>query len=88
MHALVLIALVGLALAVGVSRFGWPWRRERASVTAEQKRQFVESLLPQAEEAMRQRGASEDEICEALAKVRAAEGDLNDSKSDHVPGAW
>jgi hypothetical protein len=45
-------------------------------------------LLPQAEEAMRQRGASEAEIAEALARVRAAEGDLNDSKSDRVPGAW
>jgi hypothetical protein len=88
MHDLVLIVLVVLVLAVGVSRFGWPWRRERTSVTAEQKRQFVEGLLPQAEEAMRQRGASEAEIAEGLARVRAAEGDLNDSKSDRVPGAW
>ena len=88
MHALILIVLVGLTLAVGVSRFGWPWRRERTSVTAVEKREFVEALLPQAEEAMRQRGASEDEIAEALAKVRAAEADLRDSKSDHVPGAF
>jgi hypothetical protein len=83
-----LIVLVALVLAVGVSRFGWPWRRERTSVTAGQKRQFVEGLLPQAEEAMRRRGASEDEIAEALAKVRAAEDELGDSKTDHVPGAW
>lgn len=83
-----LIALLVLVFAVGVSRFGWPWRRERTSVTAEQKRQFVEGLLPQAEEAMRRRGASEGEIAAALAKVRAAENDLNDSKTDHVPGAW
>ena len=37
---------------------------------------------------MRRRGASEDEIAEALAKVRAAEENLTDSTTDHVPGAW
>ena len=88
MQTVVLIVLVVLVFAVGVSRFGWPWRRERTSVTAVEKRQFVEGLLPQAEEAMRQRGASEAEIAAALAKVRAAEDGLDDSKSDHVPGAW
>ena len=88
MHTLGLIVLVILVLAVGVSRFGWPWSRERTSVSAEQKRQFVEGLLPQVEEALRRRGASEAEIDAARAKVRAAEDDLNDSMSDHVPGAW
>ena len=88
MHTLVLVILVGLVLCVGVSRFGRPWKRERTSVTADQKRRFVEALLPHAEAAMRQRGAGEDEIASALAKVRAAERAFDDSKSDHVPGAW
>ena len=83
-----MVILVGLVLCVGVSRFGRPWKRERTSVTADQKRRFVEALLLHAEAAMRQRGAGEDEIASALAKVRAAERALEDSKSDHVPGAW
>jgi hypothetical protein len=88
MHTLVLVVLVGLVISVGVARFGWPWQRERTSVTADEKRRFVEALLPHAEAAMRQRGASDDEIASALAKVRAAERAFRDSKSDHVPGAW
>ena len=88
MAALLLIVRVALTLAVGVSRFGWPWRRERTSVTADEKRRFVEGLLPQAEEAMRQRGASEEEIAEARAKIRAAEDELEDSKRGSAPGAW
>jgi hypothetical protein len=88
MHTLLLAVLVVLVFCVGVARFGWPWKRERTSVTADQKRQFVEGLLPHAEAAMRQRGASEAEIASALAKVRAAERAFRDSKSDHVPGAW
>jgi hypothetical protein len=88
MQTLLLTLLVGLVFCVGVARFGWPWKRERTSVTADQKRRFVEALLPHAEAAMRQRGASEDEIASALAKVRAAERAFEDSKSDHVPGAW
>ena len=88
MHTLLLVLLVVLLLSVGVSRFGWPWRRERTSVTADQKRQFVEMLLPHAEAAMRERGATDDEIASALAKVRAAERAFRDSKSNSVPGAW
>lgn len=88
MHTLLLALLVVLVFCVGVSRFGWPWKRVRTSVTADQKRQFVEVLLPHAEAAMRQRGATDDEIASALAKVRAAERAFRDSKSDHVPGAW
>ena len=88
MHTVLLILLVGLVISVGVSRFGRPWNRERTSVTADQKRRFVEALLPHAEAAMRQRGASDAEIASALAKVRAAERAFRDSKSDHVRGAW
>jgi hypothetical protein len=88
MHTLLLVVLVFLVFCVGVSRFGRPWRRERTSVTADQKRQFVDALLPHAEAAMRERGATDDEIASALAKVRAAERSFKDSKSDYVPGAW
>ena len=88
MHTLLLILLVGLVLSIGVSRFGRPWKRERTSVTADEKRRFVEGLLPHAEAAMRQRGASEEEIASALAKVRAAERAFADSRTDHVRGAW
>ena len=88
MHTLLLILLVGLVLSIGVSRFGRPWKRERTSVNADEKRRFVEGLLPHAEAAMRQRGASEEEIASALAKVRAAERAFADSRTDHVRGAW
>jgi hypothetical protein len=88
MHTLLLVLLVGLVVSVGVARFGLPWQRERTSVTADEKRRFVEALLPHAEAAMRQRGASEAEIASALAKVRAAERAFTDTTTDHVPGAW
>jgi hypothetical protein len=88
MHTLVLVLLVGLVISVGVLRFGRPWQRERTSVTADEKRRFVEALLPHAEAAMRQRGASDAEIASALAKVRAAERAFTDSTTDRVPGAW
>ncbi len=88
MHTFLWVLLVGLVLCVGVARFGRPWRRERTSVSADQKRQFVEALLPHAEAAMRQRGATEGEIARAMAKVRAAERAFEDAKSDHVPGVW
>lgn len=88
MHTLLLIVFVGLVICTGIARFGLPWKRERTSVTADQKRRFVEALLPHAEAAMRQRGAGEDEIASAPAKVRAAERAFTDSTTDHVPGAW
>jgi len=71
MGTAVIIVLVIVAAVVYASRVGLPGRPRHLNVAKDQ-REFVEQLLPAAEEAARRRGMSDDEIAAKEQQIRDA----------------
>jgi len=69
MGTAIIVILVVLVVAVQASRVGLPGRPRRRDVAGHQ-RQFLEELLPAAEEEARRRGMSDDEIAAKERRLR------------------
>ena len=82
METVAIVLLVFACIAIGIARYGVPFRGRRRVFTADAQRAFAESLLPKAEEELRERGVSEEEIAERTAKLRTAEAQFRDVEDE------